>query len=219
MSYDFINPKHYNGHNLKIKLENGATAEGIYETIDLIDSLGERLEKIGVPHKVSYKILNCERYLDRIAGCKPDGEKTIFQKMAEDLRKISWYALRAADELDNTKIETEERKIKKIYISGAISSDPNWINKFKAAELELKERFQGITVITPILTEELSHDDNVSYEDFMTIDFALIDVCDAVYFLEDWNTSPGAVREYEYVTSWNEKNQANKKAVYFERVV
>ena len=38
----------------------------------------------------------------------------------------------------------------------------------------------------------------MEYEDYMHIDFAMIDVADMVYFLNDWQDSPGAIREHEY---------------------
>ena len=36
------------------------------------------------------------------------------------------------------------------------------------------------------------------YEDYTKICFAMIDVCDAVYMLDNWQDSPGAMREHEY---------------------
>lgn len=101
-NYDFVQkPKHYNGHKLKVQTnEDSKKVEAIYETIDLIDSLAERLEKIGVPASVIYKILTGLKYYDRLGGGKPDGEKSVFEKLAEDLRKIGWYVNHAADQLD-----------------------------------------------------------------------------------------------------------------------
>ena len=42
----------------------------------------------------------------------------------------------------------------------------------------------------------------------MHVDFALIDVCDAVYLLNDWAGSSGARREKEYA------EQLGKKVMY-----
>lgn len=207
MPYDFVNkPKHYNGHKLLIVKPDGTKEIVEYETINLIDSLAERLEEIGVPAAVIYKILTGLKYYDRLAGGKPDGDKSVFEKLAEDLRKIGWYVVHAADQLDENK-DLEKAKennvskhvVKKIYISGAISGDKYWIKKFKAAELKLKEIYPEASILSPLVTEHYAEDDNWSYEDFMHIDFAMIDICDTIYFLNDWIKSPGALREFEYV--------------------
>lgn len=208
--YDFVNkPKHYNGHKLKVQLPNGQKVIATYETIDLINSYAERFEKIGIPLSVAYKVLTSVKYQDRLAGGKPDGEKSIFEKFSEDLRKISWYTVHGADELDEIDLEKkEENPIKavgpyiptKIYISGKITGDDNWKKKFKAAELKLKEAYPNATILSPLITDKYAEDPNWTYEDFMHIDFALIDICDMVYFLDDWQDSPGAVREFDYVS-------------------
>lgn len=215
MKYDFVNkPKHYNGHKLIVETSKGEKELATYETINLIDSVAERLEKIGVPAPVIYKILSGLKYYDRLGGGKPDGDKTIFEKLSEDLRKIGWYAVHAADQLDGetTKAEKpekpEEQKKRlpdacKIYISGAISNDSNWKQKFKDAESKLKKAFPRASVISPLITEMYAEDSNWSYEDFMHLDLAIIDICDMIYFLDDWETSPGAKREREYAAEKN----------------
>ena len=213
MKYDFVNkPKHYNGHKLIVENSKGEKELATYETINLIDSVAERLEKIGVPAQVIYKILSGLKYYDRLGGGKPDGDKTIFEKLSEDLRKIGWYVVHAADQLDGETTKAERLKQEnskklpntcKIYVSGAISSDSNWKEKFADVELKLKKVFPHASIISPLITEEYAEDSNWSYEDFMHLDLAIIDICDMVYFLDDWETSPGAKREREYVIEKN----------------
>ena len=89
----------------------------------------------------------------------------------------------------------------KLYISGAISSDLNWYEKFSNAEKRLQERYDDAIIFNPILTSKYA--DKISYEDFMTIDMAIIDVCDTIFLLKDWKESKGAVREYHYALSKN----------------
>jgi hypothetical protein len=41
----------------------------------------------------------------------------------------------------------------------------------------------------------------MEYENHMKIDFALIETCDAILLLRDWETSAGSRREKEYAES------------------
>ena len=84
-------------------------------------------------------------------------------------------------------------KKKIIYISGKITGDENYRQKFEAAEKLLKEK--GYNVINPCKVGEYEF---FSYEQFLHIDFALIDCVDAVFMLPDWEDSQGATREYHY---------------------
>ena len=83
--------------------------------------------------------------------------------------------------------------MQKIYIAGKITGEENYRQKFKAAQDELEAR--GQRVMNPAILPP-----GFDYEDYMRICFAMIDVCDAVYFLADWRDSPGATREHEYAS-------------------
>ena len=80
-----------------------------------------------------------------------------------------------------------------IYISGKITGNKNCKEDFAGAELFLREK--GFNVINPCTACELGF---FEYEDFMRVDFALIDVADAVFMLENWRDSNGAFRERSY---------------------
>ena len=86
-----------------------------------------------------------------------------------------------------------------IYISGAITNDPYYRQKFETAKTWLMKK--GHAVINPAEVADtlpiLTHDQ------YMHIDESLIDICDAVYFLKDWGSSKGAREEYEYVNDLN----------------
>ena len=86
-----------------------------------------------------------------------------------------------------------------VYLSGKITGDSNFQKKFAAVELSL--RAKGYAVINPC---DLCYP-FLSYEQFMHVDFALIDVCDAVYMLKDWTGSSGARREKEYAEKQGKK--------------
>lgn len=90
----------------------------------------------------------------------------------------------------------------RIYISGAISSDSNYKEKFKAMALRLETA--GHTAISPTdlpagLTEG----------EYMQLDHLLIGFADAVFMLDDWTKSKGAMIEYELAIHMN-------KPVYFQ---
>ena len=80
----------------------------------------------------------------------------------------------------------------KIYISGKITGLSNYKEIFKQAEVALTA--EGHSVINP--AEVMP--DGFDYEDYMSVDFALIRVCDSLYVLNNWRDSPGAIREVEY---------------------
>lgn len=87
-----------------------------------------------------------------------------------------------------------ERKTR-VYISGPITKDKGYYQKFLNAEHKLKEA--GCEVINParigkILPKSFEHGE------YMKVDYTLISLCDAVYMLKKWNTSIGAKNEYTF---------------------
>ena len=103
--YDFVeHPAHYNGHTLHTK--DGSFE---YETINYLEALVKRLDEYIYPDE-SGSIYCAAKYLDRIGGGKPDGDKTPRQKIAEDLRKISWYCTHAADLIESNGIEDKHKE-------------------------------------------------------------------------------------------------------------
>lgn len=85
----------------------------------------------------------------------------------------------------------------KVYISGKMTglSRERIRRKFEAAAHYIFE--QGDTPVNPAQLGITQLD----YEDYMKIDFALIDICDSVYMMNDWEESPGAIRELHYALS------------------
>lgn len=85
--------------------------------------------------------------------------------------------------------------IKRIYLSGPITGTDDYMERFEAVENRLKE--QGFSVINPArVTAALPSD--LDYEEYMELDFRLLDLCDTVYMLNGWEKSCGANREYGY---------------------
>ena len=83
----------------------------------------------------------------------------------------------------------------KIYIAGKISglNHDEVFRKFDIVQCKLTKR--GNAVLVPTVLPVL---DELTHEDYMHICYAMIDVCDAVYFLRDYKESKGAVLELAY---------------------
>ena len=83
----------------------------------------------------------------------------------------------------------------KIYIAGKISgvNREDVIEKFEAAQKTLVAK--GHQVFIPSV---LPAYEEVSHEDYLHICYAMIDICDAVYMLSDWQQSKGARMELQY---------------------
>ena len=106
-------------------------------------------------------------------------------------------------------MSSEIMKGKVVFISGKITGDVNYIEKFKKAENKLKSF--GCIVLNPINIPQELH-----YEKQMEICFKYIDIADYVYFLSDYKSSKGSMREMNYVISKNKDclYQLNDEKIY-----
>lgn len=78
----------------------------------------------------------------------------------------------------------------KVYLSGKITGDTGYRQKFEAVQNELTS--YGYVVFNPAVLP-----DGFEYEDYMSLDLFILSRCDAIYLLRDWKNSPGAKRELE----------------------
>ena len=102
--------------------------------------------------------------------------------------------------------------MKKIYISGKITDNPNYKADFEAAELALK--IAGFQPVNPA-KEHLP--DGAAWADYMRQDIKLLCDCDAIYMLNGWRESAGA--KIEHKLAWDLGIEIiyeyeNKKPVY-----
>lgn len=88
-----------------------------------------------------------------------------------------------------------------IYISGKITNNPNYKDEFFNAEGWLLE--QGHKPINPsnlnITFPELN------YEQYMALDYKLIEMADGIFMLHNWQKSKGACAELSYAKSLGKK--------------
>jgi hypothetical protein len=82
-----------------------------------------------------------------------------------------------------------ERK-HRILLSGAISNDPYYEEKFSAAAIALHR--EGYAVMNPAALPSRGF----THRQYMHVTIAMLDVCDILCLLPDWQKSPGAVMEF-----------------------
>ena len=82
----------------------------------------------------------------------------------------------------------------KIYISGAITNNPNAKAQFDKAKETLLELDKGYQPISPM---DLPHKHSKTWIAFMREDIKAMMDCKGIYLLQGWHESKGAVIEKE----------------------
>lgn len=88
-------------------------------------------------------------------------------------------------------IEADAKNKPTIYISGMISDDPDYKEKFRAAHQMLEHC--GFEVLNPAELVKVS--DEKDYTDYLSEAVFLMLQCDQLYMLKGWSTSTGAKLE------------------------
>lgn len=84
----------------------------------------------------------------------------------------------------------------RIYISGAITGTTDYMERFAAAEEKLKA--QGHEVVNPAkVTESLPK--SFTWEQYMNVALSAMAPCDAIYMLNGWRYSRGAITERRFM--------------------
>lgn len=88
--------------------------------------------------------------------------------------------------------------MKLIYLAGKYSGDVD-ANIAEARRWAVKLWEAGYAVICPHLnTAHMEIDCKAQYEDYLRGDFMMIERCDAIFLLPNWQDSSGATREREH---------------------
>ena len=86
-------------------------------------------------------------------------------------------------------------KRKRIYISGPITGVANYKEIFSTAAAELREA--DYDVIDPAEVNSYMPI-SCTHDEYMSMCYPMIDMCDAIYMLPNWQQSKGACIEYGY---------------------
>ena len=85
----------------------------------------------------------------------------------------------------------------KIYISGAITNNPNYKEDFERAEDYLQREYPNDEIINPALVNSFLPK-STSHKEYMRMSFCMLDMADAIFMIDGWEKSCGANRELGY---------------------
>ena len=85
----------------------------------------------------------------------------------------------------------------KIYISGAITNNPNYKEDFERAKDYLQREYPNDEIINPALVNSFLPK-STSHIEYMRISFCMLDMADAIFMIDGWEKSCGASQEYGY---------------------
>lgn len=95
----------------------------------------------------------------------------------------------------------------RVYISGSISKDKDYYEKFLKKEEELRN--MGFDVVNPARVMRAFPEEITSYADYMVNSIRLLDKCETIYMMRNWESSVGARMEYLFA-------QATDKNIIYE---
>lgn len=81
----------------------------------------------------------------------------------------------------------------KVYISGAITGTTDYMERFDAAERKLIDL--GHEVVNPAFINSFLPKDT-TWDQYMAVSMALLDLCDGIYMIDGWKKSKGACKEH-----------------------
>lgn len=96
----------------------------------------------------------------------------------------------------------------RVYISGPITGhEENAETRFCNAAIDIEKKFGRETeIINPLLVGGAAAETaKLTHSEFMKISFTLMDLCDAVYFMDGWEKSAGCHQEWIYAQNRNMK--------------
>ena len=89
-----------------------------------------------------------------------------------------------------------------VYISGKITGTDDYLQRFERAEKHLNN--MNITdVINPAKVN--SYLPELSYNQYIKMSLCMLEMCDTIYMLKNWENSVGAKLEWEFAKANNYK--------------
>lgn len=83
----------------------------------------------------------------------------------------------------------------KVYISGPITDDPDYLRHFQEAEDFLRARWPHAEIVNP--TKCVPFNPEWTWKDYMKEDIKLLVDCNAIFMMKGWTESRGANLENE----------------------
>ena len=81
----------------------------------------------------------------------------------------------------------------KLYISGKITGESDYKKHFEQGETDIRNMGN-----IPYNPAKIQLPEEASYEEYMHMCFTMLDICDGIYMLDNWQKSKGANRELGY---------------------
>lgn len=82
----------------------------------------------------------------------------------------------------------------RIYLSGPITGSNDYIERFLAVEQKTKRPWND--VVNPAKIDKMLPE--LTHQEYMIVDLALLRLCDAILMMEGWQQSNGCRQEYDF---------------------
>ena len=89
-----------------------------------------------------------------------------------------------------------------IYISGKITGTDDYLQRFEAAENHLNN-MNILDIVNPAKVN--SYLPELSYSQYIKMSLCMLEMCDTIYMLKNWENSVGAKLEWEFAKANNYK--------------
>lgn len=101
-----------------------------------------------------------------------------------------------------------------IYISGKITGDSNFREKFNQAKDLIMQQHPNEDIINPA---DITLPECCGWQDYMDVCLMLMNKADTIYLLNDWRDSKGACLEYGYAKGRDMIILFNEDGVRYEK--
>ena len=90
----------------------------------------------------------------------------------------------------------------RVYISGPITGqEQDAALRFEQAERAIHKKYKCETMNPERVGRYAAMCARLKHEDFMQLSYTMMDLCDAVYFMDGWENSKGCKMEMDYAVT------------------